>query len=178
MVGRAGTVDGLDGAGKRVAIVSARFHGEIVERLYEGALEILVRHGVASRDLERVQVPGAWELPLALQWLAERGSYDLMVALGVVIRGDTPHFDYVCGCCADGIQRVTLDHAVPIGFGVLTCDTREQALARAGGAAGNKGWEAAQAALEMALLREGLAPSRDGISRARSSSTPTPSRAP
>jgi 6,7-dimethyl-8-ribityllumazine synthase len=140
-----------------VAIAAARFHGEIVECLHDGARQLLEAHGVRAGDIESVRVPGAWELPLALEWLAQRGEHDLMVALGVVIRGDTPHFDYVCRACADGIQRVTLDHRTPIGFGVLTCDTREQALARAGGEAGNKGGEAAQAALEMALLREGVA---------------------
>jgi 6,7-dimethyl-8-ribityllumazine synthase len=164
VVGRASTIEGLDGAGKRVAIASARFHGEIVERLYEGAVAFLGQQGVAAEDVERVEVPGAWELPLALEWLARSGSPHLMVALGVVIRGDTPHFDYVCTACADGIQRVTLDHGTPIGFGVLTCDTREQALARAGGDAGNKGWEAAQAALEMAILRERIGARRPAAS--------------
>jgi 6,7-dimethyl-8-ribityllumazine synthase len=154
VVGSARKVEGLDGAGKRVAIVGARFHGEIVERLADGARDFLLAHGIAAGDLEELRVPGAWELPLALETLARTGAHDLMVALGVVIRGGTPHFDYVCASCAEGIQRVTLDYRVPIGFGVLTCDTREQALERAGGAVGNKGEEAAQAALEMALLLE------------------------
>ncbi|HVS16940.1 MAG TPA: 6,7-dimethyl-8-ribityllumazine synthase [Thermoanaerobaculia bacterium] len=155
MVGSARIVGGLNGAGKRVAVVGARFHEEIVERLADGAREFLLAHGVVAGDLEELRVPGAWELPLALETLARAGAHDLMVALGVVVRGGTPHFEYVCAGCAQGIQRVTLDHRVPIGFGVLTCDTREQALERAGGAVGNKGEEAAQAALEMALLLEG-----------------------
>lgn len=141
-----------DAHGRRVGIVASRFNGEIVERLVEGAEACLRKHGIDAADLEIVHVPGAWEIPLALAHLASSSRYDALVALGVVIRGGTPHFDYVCRGCTDGVQHVSLDHRIPVGFGVLTCDTREQAEARAGGDAGNKGWEAALAALEMLAL--------------------------
>jgi 6,7-dimethyl-8-ribityllumazine synthase len=138
-----------DGRGRRVGIVASRFHAEIVDRLVEGALSCLREHGVAADDLSVHEVPGAWEIPLALEHLATSDRFDALVALGVVLRGETPHFEYVCRGCADGVQRVSLAHRLPVGFGVLTCDTRDQADARAGGEAGNKGWEAALAALEM-----------------------------
>ena len=136
------------GAGVRVGLVAARFNGEIVERLLEGAVEALDRAGVAAGDIRIVRVPGAWEIPVALETLAAAGGWDALVALGAVVRGDTPHFDFVAGECSRGAMDVALRHRLPVGFGVLTCDDREQALARAGGAAGNKGAEAAQAALE------------------------------
>jgi 6,7-dimethyl-8-ribityllumazine synthase len=142
----------LDASGWRCAIVAARYHDDLVIRLVEGARECLAQHGVAEADVELLRVPGAWELPLALQRLASMGGLDVMVALGVVVRGETPHFDYVCRESSAGIARVSLDHGVPIGFGVLTCEDTEQAAARSGGKAGNKGWEAAMAALEMAQL--------------------------
>lgn len=143
---------GPDATGRRFGIVASRFHGDLVGRLAEGARAALLECGVAADDLTSVEVPGAWELPLALDRVAASGEYDGLVALGVVIRGDTPHFDYVCSGCAQGVQRVSLDRGIPIGFGVLTCDTRDQAVARAGGDEGNKGREAALAALEMADL--------------------------
>lgn len=147
------TIDGrLDAAGKRFAIVAARFNHRLVDLLIEGALDCLSRHSAAAEDLTVVRVPGAWELPLALDQLATGGGLDAMVALAVVIRGETPHFDYICGECSHGVARVSSEHRLPIGFGVLTCETSAQAAERAGGKAGNKGWEAAAAAIEMADL--------------------------
>jgi 6,7-dimethyl-8-ribityllumazine synthase len=146
----------LDGAGKRFAIVAARFNGEVVDRLVEGAVKALVAHGVRPADIEVHRVPGAWEIPLALGALAKRGGCAGLVALGAVIRGETPHFDFVAAECSRGIAEVSLRHGLPVGFGVLTCDTLAQALERAGGAAGNKGEEAALAALEVAELLSGL----------------------
>lgn len=142
----------VDGAGRRFAIVAARFNSEVVDRLLEGALAALGRHGVSPGDVEVVRVPGAWEIPQALDLLARRGGFDAFVALGAVIRGDTPHFDFVATECSRGIARVAAESRRPIAFGVLTCDTLAQALDRAGGTAGNKGEDAALAALEMADL--------------------------
>ena len=141
-----------DAPGVRVGLVAARFNGSIVERLLEGARRFLVEHGVREEDLLVVRVPGAWEIPPALDALAATGRVDALVALGVVIRGETPHFDYICNECAAGCARVTAQTAIPVGFGVLTCNDAAQAAARAGGKAGNKGEEAAEAALEMANL--------------------------
>ena len=143
---------GLDGAGKRFGVVASRFNGRIVDRLVAGALDCLLRHGVAPGAVRVVRVPGAWEIPLALAELAAAGELDALVALGVVVRGETPHFDQICAQASAGISRVSLDHRLPVGFGLLTCDTPAQAQERSGGKAGNKGWEAAQAALEMADL--------------------------
>ena len=141
-----------DAPGVRVGLVAARFNGSIVERLLEGARRFLLEHGVREEELLVVRVPGAWEIPAALDALAATGRVDALVALGVVIRGETPHFDYICNECAAGCARVTAQTAIPVGFGVLTCNDAEQAAARAGGKAGNKGEEAAEAALEMANL--------------------------
>ncbi len=146
----------LNASGKRFAIVAARFNSRVVETLVEGAISCLERHGAARENLNVVRVPGAWELPLALEELAVGGSVDAMVALGVVIRGETSHFDFICSGCSQGVARVTSKYRIPIGFGVLTCETSAQAEARAGGKAGNKGWEAAQAAIEMADLASQL----------------------
>ncbi len=159
------TIDGrLDAAGKRFAIVAARFNHRLVDLLIDGAEDCLRRHGAAASDVTVVRVPGAWELPLALDELAAAGGLDGMVALAVVIRGETPHFDYICAECSHGIARVSAAHRLPIGFGVLTCETSAQAAERAGGKAGNKGWEAASAAIEMADLAARL---RDGQGNAR-----------
>jgi 6,7-dimethyl-8-ribityllumazine synthase len=138
----------VDGAGLRVGVVAARFNGEIVERLLEGALEALDAAGVGESDRTVVRVPGAWEIPVVLESLARSGEWQALVALGAVIRGETPHFEYVAGECSRGAMDVSVRHALPVGFGVLTCDDVQQALARAGGPAGNKGAEAAQAAIE------------------------------
>lgn len=142
----------LVGTDRRFALVASRFNSSIVDQLVAGAVDCLRRHGVAADRITLVRVPGAWELPFALDRLAAQGGWDGLVALGVVIRGETPHFDYVCSGATHGISRVSADHGVPVGFGLLTCDTAAQAEARAGGKAGNKGWEAALAVLEMASL--------------------------
>jgi len=149
------TEGGLSGAGRRFAIVASRFNARVVEALVTGAVDCLRRHGVEPAAIHLVRVPGAWEIPQAAEELAvagQAGRIDGLIALGVVIRGETPHFDYICSACSGGLARVAERHRLPVGFGVLTCDTAEQAEARAGGKAGNKGWEAAQAALEMADL--------------------------
>ena len=148
----------LDAAGKRFAIVAARFNHRLVDRLIEGALDCLERHGASPGDVRLVRVPGAWELPLALEELAAIGEVDGLVALAVVVRGETAHFDYICAGCSQGVARITVERRLPIGFGVLTCETSDQAEERAGGKAGNKGWEAAQAAIEMADLVARLRP--------------------
>ena len=144
------------GQGRRVAVVASRFNEAITTRLADGAMDALVRHGVAAADVDLVWVPGAWELPLAARRLMASERYDAVVALGAVIRGDTPHFDYVAGEASRGLSAVSAEFDVPVGFGLLTCDTMEQAEARAGGAHGNKGWDAALAALEMVELLDRL----------------------
>lgn len=148
----------LTGAGRKFGIVAARFNGRLVDDLVAGAVDCLVRHGVSRSDLTLVRVPGAFELPFALDLLAARRGLDGLVALGVVIRGETPHFDYVCSQASAGIARVSHERGLPIGFGLLTTDDPAQAAERAGGKAGNKGWDAAMAALEMADLAARLAP--------------------
>ena len=142
----------------RIACVAARFNDFVVEALVRGALDVLKRHGLPEKQIEIVRVPGAFEIPLALQKLAMSRRYDALIALGAVIRGDTPHFDYVAGECASGIGRVALESGVPIAFGVLTTDTVEQAMDRAGGKAGNKGADAALTAIEMVNLLRRLEP--------------------
>jgi 6,7-dimethyl-8-ribityllumazine synthase len=144
------------GRGRRFAVVASRFNNEITERLVDGALDALVRHGAAADDVDIVWVPGAWELPAAARRLLTTERYNALVAVGAVIRGDTPHFDYVAGEASRGLSAASAEFDVPIGFGVLTCDDQEQAQARAGGAHGNKGWDAALAALEMADLFDRL----------------------
>lgn len=146
------TTGSLSGAGRRFAVVASRFNSRIGDQLVAGAVECLRRHGVEPGDIHLVRVPGAWEIPQAAEQLAATGNVDALVAVGVVIRGETPHFDYICSACTQGLARVSERHRLPVGFGVLTCDTSEQAQERAGGKAGNKGWEAAVAALEMADL--------------------------
>lgn len=144
----------LDASGLSVALVAARFNDFIVDRLIGGAVDFLVRHGLAEDRIVCYRVPGAFEIPLLCQKLAQSGKYDGVCALGAVIRGATPHFDYVCAEVAKGVAHVTLACGVPVGFGVLTCDTIEQAIERAGSKAGNKGWEAAQAMLETVRVLE------------------------
>jgi 6,7-dimethyl-8-ribityllumazine synthase len=150
------TVQGnLIGTGLRFAIVVSRFNELISGRLLDGAVDVLFRHDVNHQDIELFWVPGAWELPLIAKEAALSGKYDAVVALGAVIQGDTPHFDFICAEMSKGLANVSLDHRVPVGFGVVTCTNLEQALVRAGSKAGNKGVDAALAALEMAnLLRE------------------------
>jgi 6,7-dimethyl-8-ribityllumazine synthase len=133
----------------RVAIVASRFNRFIVDQLVEGAGDALERRGINPEHQVLVWVPGAFELPLAAARLASSGRYDAVVALGAVIRGGTPHFDFVAGSCADGLRQVALDHDLPVVFGVLTTDDVEQALERAGTGEGNKGFDAAMTALDM-----------------------------
>jgi len=147
------TVEGtFSGAGKRFVIVAARFNSYIVESLVGAAVDTLVRHGASAKDVTVVRVPGCFELPLAAKRVAVSRKPDAIVALGAVIRGATPHFDYVAGQCASGLQQVALQQDIPVAFGVLTCDTVDQAIERAGTKAGNKGADAAMTALEMVSL--------------------------
>jgi 6,7-dimethyl-8-ribityllumazine synthase len=140
------------GQGRRFAIVASRFNEQITRKLVDGALDALIRHDVAFDDVDIVWVPGAWELPSASRWLMDSDRYNAIVALGAVIRGETPHFEYVAEAAARGLAKAAVEYDIPVGFGVLTCDSMEQAEARAGGSHGNKGWDAAMAALEMADL--------------------------
>ena len=136
----------------RFAILAARFNDFVVEPLIRGALDALRRHGVVEKQIDIVRVPGAFDIPIVARKLALAHRHEALIALGCVIRGQTPHFDYVAGECAGGIARIALESGVPIAFGVLTTDTAEQAVDRAGGKAGNKGADAALVALEMANL--------------------------
>ncbi len=136
----------------RFAIVASRFNEFVVDRLVDGAVDALVRHGASEKNLEIVRVPGAFEMPLAVRRLAQTRRYDAIVALGAVVRGQTSHFDIVAGENASGLSRVQLETGIPVGNGVLTTETMEQAIDRAGGKAGNKGAEAALAVLEVANL--------------------------
>ena len=146
------------GQGMRIAIVAARFNRFIVEQLLEGALDALERQGVADEDRALVWVPGAYEIPLVADQFAASGRYDAVIALGAVIRGGTPHFDFVAGECASGLTRVSLDRGVPVTFGVLTTDDVEQAIERAATDAGNKGFDVAMAAIEMAQRHRRITP--------------------
>jgi 6,7-dimethyl-8-ribityllumazine synthase len=136
----------------RFVVVAARFNEFVVEPLVRGALDALKRHGVLEKQIEIVRVPGAFEMPVVVRKLALSQRYDAIITLGAVIRGQTPHFDYVAGECAGGVARVALESGVPVAFGVLTTDTVEQAVDRAGGKAGNKGADCALVAIEMANL--------------------------
>jgi len=153
--------DAVDTRGLRVATVVARFNQHVTSLLEDGAIATLSEHGVVGDDAPVFRVPGAFELPVVAKRRAESGQWDAVVCLGAVIRGDTPHFDYVAGECAAGLARVALDTGVPVVFGVLTTDDLDQALARAGGAEGNKGSEAAATALETAALLRALPAPKD-----------------
>jgi len=142
----------------RIALLASRFNDLVVSRLIEGARDALLRHGVEESDLVLIRVPGAFELPLTADKLAASGRYEAIIALGCVIRGDTAHFDYVAGGAANGLMQVALDHGLPIGFGLLTTDSMEQALDRAGGKSGNKGADAALAVIEQLNLLQQLEP--------------------
>lgn len=145
----------LNAAGLRLAFVVSRFNHFITDRLVEGAMDAVARHGGSTEDVTLVRVPGAFELPLVARRLAATGAYDGVVCLGAIIRGATPHFDYVAAEATKGIAVAALETGVPVSFGVLTTDTIEQAVERAGTKSGNKGWDAALAAVEMAdLLRQ------------------------
>ncbi|HAO89038.1 MAG: 6,7-dimethyl-8-ribityllumazine synthase [Pseudomonadales bacterium] len=151
------TIEGdYQNASARYGIAVARFNSFIVDRLLEGALDALQKHGVMDRDITIVKVPGAYELPLATKMMVSAGEYDGIIALGAVIRGGTPHFDYVAGECVKGLSQVGLDSGLPVTFGVLTVDSIEQAIERAGTKAGNKGAEAAMTAIEMVSLSRQL----------------------
>jgi 6,7-dimethyl-8-ribityllumazine synthase len=156
MSDRVKTIEGdFNARGLRFGIVAARFNDFIVDRLLDGAVDALAKHGVASGDIEVVRVPGAFEIPLALGTLAASRRFQALIALGCVIRGATAHFDYVAGEATRGITQASLANGIPIGFGVLTVDTIEQAIERAGTKAGNKGIDAALAAIQMAnVLRQ------------------------
>lgn len=151
-----------DGHGRRFVVLASRFNENVTQKLVDGALDALVRHGAAVDDVDVVWVPGAWELPVAARRLLGSERYDAIVAVGAVVRGGTPHFEYVAGECAAGIMRVALDTGVPCAFGILTTDDLAQALARAGGSEGNKGAEAACTAIEMATLLRRLPHPRTG----------------
>jgi 6,7-dimethyl-8-ribityllumazine synthase len=140
----------------RFAIVAARFNDMIVDSLIRGAVDALLRHGATEKQVELIRVPGAYDLPFVVRRVATSKRYDAIVALGAVIRGATPHFDHVAGQCASGLARVADDTGVPVAFGVLTTDTIEQAIERAGTKAGNKGADAALCALELANLLKRL----------------------
>lgn len=142
--------------GAKFAIVASRFNHFIVDRLVEGAVDALVRHGADDANLTVVRVPGAWEIPLAVQRLTKARKVDAIVALAAVIRGSTPHFDYVAAEVSKGVATASLASGLPIAFGVLTTDTIEQAVERAGTKAGNKGWDAAMSAVEMVSLERAL----------------------
>ncbi len=146
----------LQGKGRKIGIIVARFNSFISEKLLEGAMDSLVRSGVAEDDIDVARVPGAFEIPLVAQKMAKGGRYDAVICIGVVIRGATPHFDYVAGEVAKGTAQVMLDTGVPVLFGVLTTESIEQAIERAGTKAGNKGSDVAVAALEMINLVEKL----------------------
>jgi 6,7-dimethyl-8-ribityllumazine synthase len=142
----------------RFGFVAARFNDFVVEPLIRGAIDTLKRHGATEKQIEIVRVPGAFDIPIVVRKLAMSRRYDALIALGAVVRGSTPHFDYVAGECASGLARIGLESGVPIAFGVLTTDTMEQAVDRAGGKAGNKGADAALVAIEMANLLRRLDP--------------------
>jgi len=142
--------------GMRFAIVASRFNDFVVDKLRAGARDALIRHGADGDDIDEVLVPGSWEIPLACQTLAAAGKHDAVVAVGCVIRGSTPHFDYVAAEVSKGVAQTSLQHGVPVTFGVITTDTIEQAIERAGTKAGNKGFDAALAAVEMVSLLRGL----------------------
>ncbi|PIE70492.1 MAG: 6,7-dimethyl-8-ribityllumazine synthase [Deltaproteobacteria bacterium] len=146
----------LDANGKRFAIIASRFNDFITDRLTGGAVDCLVRNGADEAAIAICKVPGAFEIPMVARKLADQKKYDAIICVGAVIRGATTHYDYVCAEVSKGIATVSLDTGVPVIFGVLTTDTIEQAIERAGSKAGNKGWEAALAAIEMANLSETL----------------------
>ena len=146
----------LDAKGLRIGLLASRFNSFVSERLVEGAIDALLRHGGEQEDISVVRVPGAYEIPPTAKQMAESGRYDAIVCLGAVIRGATPHFEYVSAEVSKGVASVSIDSGIPVAFGVLTTDTIEQAIERAGSKAGNKGFDAAMAAVEMANLYKAL----------------------
>lgn len=151
------TLEGtLDATGARFGLVVSRFNDLLTGRLLEGAIDCLVRHGASDADITVVKVPGSWEVPFVAERLAASGRVDAVVGLGVLIRGATPHFDYIASEAAKGLAHAAMSSGVPVAFGILTTDTLEQAIERSGSKAGNKGWQAAQAAIEMVQLYRAL----------------------
>lgn len=150
------TIEGkLDASGLRTAVIASRFNDFVTAKLIDGAVDCLTRHGASEKEITVIRVPGSFELPLAAKKAASSGNYDAVVCLGALIRGQTPHFDYIAAEVTKGVAQVSLDTDVPVTFGVITADTLEQAVDRAGAKAGNKGFEAALGAVEMAdLLRK------------------------
>jgi 6,7-dimethyl-8-ribityllumazine synthase len=146
----------LSSAGLKFAVIVSRFNSFVTDRLLAGALDALTRTGCSPEDVDIVKVPGSWEIPLAARTVAGQRRYDAVICVSAVIRGDTPHFDYVAGEAAKGIAHASLDTGVPVAFGVLTCNTLEQAIDRAGTKGGNKGFDAAMTAIEMANLMRRL----------------------
>ena len=146
----------LIGTGLKIGIVTSRFNELLSTRLVDGARDALLRHGVEEEDIDIAWVPGSFEMPLIARSMAESEAYDAVIALGVIIRGGTPHFDYVASEAAKGVARASIDSGVPVMFGVITADTIEQAVERAGTKSGNKGWDAALSAIEMANLMKEL----------------------
>jgi 6,7-dimethyl-8-ribityllumazine synthase len=158
--------------GLRIAIVASRFNEEIVEGLVGGALDCLDRHGM-TEDVPVYRVPGAFEIPVAARKLADSGRYDVLIALGALIRGDTPHFEYISSQATNELSRVAVDSGVPVAYGVITCNTVEQARARSAAGGGNKGWEAALAAVEMANLFRTISRDTTGVEFLPSGKEPT-----
>jgi 6,7-dimethyl-8-ribityllumazine synthase len=151
------TLEGtLDATGARFGLVVSRFNDLLTGRLLDGAVDCLLRHGATDGHITVVKVPGSWEIPFVAERLASSGSVDAVIGLGVLIRGATPHFDYIAAEVAKGLAHAGLTSGVPVAFGVLTTDTLEQAIERSGSKAGNKGWQAAQAAIEMVQLYRAL----------------------
>ena len=146
----------ISGQGKKFGVIVSRFNDFISDRLLNGALDALARHGTNDEDIDIVKVPGSFEIPLMAKKMAQRQKYDAIICLGAVIRGSTPHFEYVSSEVSKGIASVSLESGVPVIFGVITTDTLEQAIERAGSKSGNKGWSAAVAAMEMAHLMEAV----------------------
>jgi len=146
----------LDGKGLKIGVVVSRFNDFIVERLLAGAVDGLVRHGVADKDITIARVPGSLEIPLAAQKMARSKRFDAVICLGCVIRGETSHYEQVCAEVTRGVARAALDSGVPVTFGVLTTENLQQAIERAGAKGGNRGWDAAEAAIEMVSLLKGL----------------------
>lgn len=146
----------FNATGAKVAIIAGRFNSFVVDHLTSGAVDCLVRHGVSAADIDIMHAPGAFELPLLAQRVAAKKKYDAIIATGAVIRGGTPHFEYVAGECTKGLAQVSMQFDVPVAFGVLTVDTIEQAVERSGTKAGNKGVEAAMSAIEMINLLKGV----------------------
>ncbi|MFQ3574110.1 MAG: 6,7-dimethyl-8-ribityllumazine synthase [Thermodesulfovibrionales bacterium] len=146
----------LDASGLRFGIVVSRFNDFITSRLLDGAIDALIRHGAVENNIDIVKVPGSFEIPLAAKMMAQKDNLDAIICLGAVIRGATPHFDYVASEVSKGIALVSLETNKPVAFGIITADTIEQAVERAGTKAGNKGWDAALTAIEMAMVMKNI----------------------